>query len=365
MKAAVLRGYNQPLTIEEVELLPPREGEIKVRFAASGVCHSDLTRIQGQRPSSLPIVLGHEAAGTVVEVGPGVTKFAPGDHVVLLFLYRCGKCHQCTIGRPNLCQVGAKILAEGTLLDGTTRLRKGHEVLYHMVVSSFGEYGVLPQECAVKIPEDVPLDKAALIGCGVLTGTGAVFNKAKVQPGSSVMVMGAGGVGLNVVQAAAVAGATKIIAVDKVRSKLDLALEFGATHVVDASRVDPVEEVKRLTGGNGADYSFEVIGHPATIRQTYDATCTGGMAIVIGVAHHQAEVNIYAMSLPFHEKILTGSFYGGTRGDIDVQRLVELYRQGKLKLDPLITKTYGLEEINDAFADMEQGKLARGLVVYS
>lgn len=364
MKAAVLREYNQPLSIEEVELLPPQEGEIKVRYAASGVCHSDLTRIQGQRHSSLPIVLGHEAAGTVVEVGPGVTSLAPGDHVVLSFMYTCGNCYYCHVGRPNLCQLGIRMLREGTMADGTTRLRKGSEVLYHMVVSSFAEYGIVPARCAVKIPEDVPLDKAALIGCGVLTGTGAVFNRAKVEAGSSVLVIGTGGVGLNAIQAAVIAGATKIIAVDISKTKLEMALEFGATHVIDASKTDPVQEAKLLTGSNGVDYAFEVIGNPVTIRQAYDATRVGGTTVVVGVAHQEAEVRINALEIPFQEKILTGSMYGGTRPEIDVNRLIELYRMKKLKLEPLVTKTYGLEEINGAFDDMEKGMLARGLIVY-
>ncbi|MBX6378431.1 MAG: Zn-dependent alcohol dehydrogenase [Clostridia bacterium] len=364
MKAAVLHNYREPLRVQEVELLPPQKGEIKVRFAASGVCHSDYTRIRGDRPSSLPIVLGHEAAGIVEEVGPDVTDLQPGDHVVLTFLYSCGKCSYCLTGRGHLCPEGLRLLTQGTMVDGTTRLRVDGRVAYHMVVSSFGEYGVLPERCAVKIPSDVPLDKAALVGCGVLTGTGAVLNTAKVEPGSSVVVIGCGGVGLNAIQAAALCGAGKVIAVDVVPRKLEMARQFGATHTVDASQEDPVERVRALTGGDGADYAFEVIGNPKTIRQAYDCVRRGGKAVVVGVSPATAEVSINAMGIPFSEKVLTGSFYGSMRGGVDVARIIDLYLQKRLRLDQLVTRTYRLEQINEAFEDLERGELARGVILY-
>ena len=234
MKAAVLRAYRAPLSIEEIDLLPPKSGEIRVRYAASGVCHSDMGRIEGARASSLPIVLGHEASAYVEELGPGVTGFEIGDRVVLSFIYDCTECYFCRSGHPNLCEVGMGMLRNGTMPDGTTRLRKGDEVLHHMTVSSFAEQAVLPARCATKIPDDMSMDVAALIGCAVLTGTGAVFNAAPVSPGDSVLIIGAGGVGLNTVQAAAIAGATTIIVSDMNPEKLKLAQSFGATHLVDA-----------------------------------------------------------------------------------------------------------------------------------
>ncbi|HWK68449.1 MAG TPA: Zn-dependent alcohol dehydrogenase [Rhizobiaceae bacterium] len=364
VKAAVLRAYGEPLSIENLDLLPPQEGEILVRFAASGICHSDMTRMEGKRPSALPIVLGHEAAGYVEETGPGVAGLAPGDRVVLSFLYDCGRCFYCCSGRPNLCEVGLGLLRNGTMPNGTTRLRQGDEVIHHMVVSSFAERGVVPARCAVKIPDHVPMDAAALIGCAVLTGTGAVFNTGSVRPGESILVVGSGGVGLNVVQAAAIAGAGVILVADINPEKRAIAREFGATHVVDPLTVDPVAEARRLTQGRGVDYAFEAIGHKATIRQCYDAIRPGGKAIVVGAAESGSCCEIEALTLPIQEKVLTGSMYGGARPRLDVERLVDFYTSKRLKLDELITRTYRLDQINEAFHDLHAGTLARGLIRY-
>lgn len=364
MKAAVLRAYGQPLSIEEVELLPPEQGEVLIRFAASGICHSDMTRMEGKRSSALPIILGHEAAGYVEKVGPGVTGLTRGDRVVLSFLYDCGRCFYCCSGRPNLCEVGLGMLKNGTMPDGTTRFRCGEEEIHHMVVSSFAEYGVVPARCAVKIPDSVPMEAAALIGCAVLTGTGAVFNTGAVKPGDSILVVGSGGVGLNVVQGAAIAGASIILVSDINPDKLEIAREFGATHVVDARRENPVEIARRLTQGRGVDFAFEAIGHKSTIRQCYDAIRPGGKAIVVGAAEAGTCCEIEALSLPIQEKVLTGSFYGGARPRLDVERLTTLYDSGRLKLDELISRSYSLGQINDAFHDLHAGSLARGIIRY-
>ena len=364
MKAAVLRQYGAPLSLEDLDLLPPQDGEVLVRFAASGVCHSDMTRIEGKRPSALPIVLGHEAAGHVEQVGPGVTHLVPGDRVVLSFLYDCGQCYYCCSGRPNLCEVGRGILRGGTMPNGTTRLRKGDEEIHHMVVSSFAEKGVVPARCAVKIPDEVPLEAAALIGCGVLTGTGAVFNTASVRPGDSVLVVGTGGIGLNVVQGAKIAGASVIAVSDLNPDKLATAREFGATHLIDARTEDPIAAARSLTQGRGVDHAFEAIGNKHTIRQCYDAVRPGGKAVVVGIAEVGACCEVEAISLPMNEKILTGSFYGSYRPRLDVERLVDLYRSNRLRLDELISRRYRLDQINDAFHDLHSGILTRGVISY-
>lgn len=364
MKAAVLRQYGAPLSLEDLDLLPPQDGEVLVRFAASGVCHSDMTRIEGKRPSALPIVLGHEAAGHVEQVGPGVTHLVPGDRVVLSFLYDCGQCYYCCSGRPNLCEVGRGILRGGTMPNGTTRLRKGDEEIHHMVVSSFAEKGVVPARCAVKIPDEVPLEAAALIGCGVLTGTGAVFNTASVRPGDSVLVVGTGGIGLNVVQGAKIAGASVIAVSDLNPDKLATAREFGATHLIDARTEDPIAAARNLTQGRGVDHAFEAIGNTHTIRQCYDAVRPGGKAVVVGIAEVGACCEVEAISLPMTEKILTGSFYGSYRPRLDVERLVDLYRSNRLRLDELISRRYRLDQINDAFHDLHSGILTRGVISY-
>lgn len=364
MKAAVLRGYREPLSLEDVDLLPPQAGEIRIRFAASGVCHSDMTRIEGARPSALPIVLGHEASAYVEDLGPGVSGLEVGDRVVLSFLYDCGRCYYCRTGHPNLCEVGMSMLRHGTMPDGTTRLRKGDEVLHHMAVSSFAEEAVVPARCATKIPDEMPMDVAALIGCAVLTGTGAVFNAAPVRPGDSVLVVGSGGVGLNAVQAAKIAGASVILVSDMNPDKLAMAKTFGATHVVDARSEDPVAKARELTGGRGVDFAFEAIGNKTTIRQCYDAIRPAGKAIVVGAAPVGSCCEIEALSLPFSEKVLTGSMYGGARPKLDVERLVDLYLSKRLRLDELISQTYRLDQINEAFHDLHEGRLARGLIRY-
>lgn len=354
MKAAVLREVGTPMKVEDVTLDAPAYGQVLVRTAAAGVCHSDLHFIDGVWPMRLPAVLGHEAAGVVEAVGEGVTYVEPGDHVVLLFVPFCGACDYCTTGRPNLCQNG-RLRARTMQIDGQAAVP-------FLGMSAFAEQMVVPEGGVVKIRKDMPLDRASLIGCGVMTGVGAAINTAKVAPGSTCAVIGAGGVGLNVIQGCALAGAEKIIAVDMRVNKLEMAHEFGATHVVDASREDAVARVQELTGG-GADYAFEAIGLPAAITQAFDMVRRGGEAIVVGMAPFGSEVTVSATAF-LDEKVLRGCLYGSTRPRVDMPRLVDLYMGGKLKLDELVSARHPLSGINDAFAAMKNGEVARSVIVF-
>jgi Zn-dependent alcohol dehydrogenase len=288
-----------------------------------------------------------------------------GDHVLPLWRLSCGDCEHCTGGRPALCAAGSQVRMTGRLLDGTTRFSQGGREIKHFAgVSSFSEYSVVPERAVLPIPKDLPLDRAALVGCAVITGVGAVVNCAKVRPGSSVAVFGTGGVGLNVVQGAALAGAEKIVAVDLLQRKLDFARQFGATHTVDASAGDPVARIRELTGGRGVDYAFEVIGLPKTMRQAFDVLCKRGMAVVVGVSPFTAEVSVPVMSLVYEERVITGSVYGSSRPRIDIPVLFDLYRSGRLKLDELLTRSYPFEQINEAYAALERGEVARSVVTF-
>lgn len=365
MRAAVCHEVNQPVRIEEVTLEPPRRGEVRVRMAAAGVCHSDLSATQGIIPMKMPLVLGHEGAGVVEEVGEGVTHVAPGDKVVLAWVTPCGTCFYCRIGRPNLCELGERINNTNRMPDGSSRLRLGGEPLnVFSAVGTMAEQAVVPAQAAVKVDADAPLDRAALLGCAVMTGVGAVFNTAGVTPGSSVAVFGAGGVGLNAVQGAAIAGAERIVAVDTQPGKLELARTFGATHVVDARREDAVKAVRELTDGRGVDYAFEAVGHRETIERAYAATRKAGTCVVIGVGSLKESVALKAFLIPLFEKRLVGCWYGSANVHLEIPRLLALYRGGKLKLDALVTRRYALEQVNQAFADMVAGVNARGVIVF-
>lgn len=356
MKAAVLWERRAPLVIEDLDLADPAPGEARVRIVASGVCHSDLHHIQRESWVAPPFVPGHEAAGVVEAVGEGVTRVRPGDRVVSAFGVRCGECFFCQRGQPYLC---------ATPYPTHVRLRRGDQAVTPLLnVGSFAERANLDARNLVVLPDDMPLEPAALIACGVTTGIGAVITTARVEPGASVAVIGLGGVGLNVVQGAVLAGAARIIAVDLVPYKLELAREFGATHLIDAREGDPVERVKGLTGGWGADYAFEVIGNPATIAQAYEATRKGGVAVVVGVAPEEATVAINAVGMMRTGKTLVGCNYGSVRPAIDFPRYVDLYRHGRIKLDELISRRFALDEANEAFAAMERGEVARGVIVF-
>ena len=362
--AAVLYQANEPLRIEKVEVLPPGPGEVRVRIHAAGVCHSDLHVMKGDQPMKMPIILGHEGAGVVEDVGVGVTSVEPGDHVIPIWRMSCGRCEYCLSGRPALCDVGTQMRFTGKMPDGETRFRNaaGESILHYAGVSTFSEISTMPEGAVVKIPKDVSLDHAALIGCGVITGFGAVMCAAKVPAGSSVAVFGCGGIGLNVVQSARLAGATRIIAVDRAPQKLDYARQFGATDVINASETDPVEAVKDLTSGLGVDFAFEAIGLPEPIEQAYDVTRKGGTCVVVGIAPPSARAKINVNALVYAEKTLKGSIYGSTRPRIDLLRLIDLHRAGKIDLDLLLTRTYPLSQINEAYAALERGEVARSLV---
>jgi len=360
LRAAVLHEFGRPLAVEELELDPPKAGEVGVRMVASGVCHSDLHVAQGIHPTSLPVVLGHEGAGVVEEVGSGVAGLRPGDHVLLTWLPYCGHCRQCIRGRPNICENTAWY--DATMEDGTCRFHRDGQPVHHYNTSSFAERSVVPARTAVKVDPSLPLSELALMGCAVMTGVGAVLNTARVRPGDSVAVVGCGGVGLNVVQGARIAGATTIVAVDVVPAKLELARELGATAVVDASGADPLGAVRELVPG-GVDHAFEALGRPETIATTLELTCRGGQALLIGMAPPDARVGLDALTMTLEERCVRGSWYGSCVPLRDLPLLVELYRDGRLVLEPLIT-TCRLDDVNDAFQRMQAGETARSVIVF-
>ena len=362
MKAAVFYEKHQPLKVEELTLDPPKRREVLVKLAASGVCHSDLHYIKGDREHPTPVVLGHEGSGIVEEVGPEVSYAKPGDHVVLSFVPTCGRCSYCLSGRYNLCEIRYKL--QGCLVDGTKRLHKGQQEIYHFNgLSTYGEYAVVPEDSLVLVREDAPLDKLALIGCGVPTGVGAAIHTAKVQPGSRVVVIGAGGVGLNVVQGAALAGAETIIAVDIKGTKLEHALEFGATHLVNAATEDVTARVQDITKGEMADYAFEVIGSIDAINQALHTTRRGGVTVAVGVAPTGSQLTIDPDFL-HQDRVLMGCTYGSCYPRADMPMFVDLYMAGKLKLDQLISRTFALDEINTAFEMLDRGEVARSIIRY-
>lgn len=361
--AAVLRSTGAPLTIEEVELAGPGPREVLVQVVASGVCHSDLHIIDGSIPANLPMICGHEGAGVVLEVGPGVTGTEPGDHVVLAWVPSCGRCSFCAAGRANLCETTIGPSYAGHLWDGTSRFtgRGGESIGHHVMVSSFAGHVVVPEGGVVPVPRDLPLERLALIGCAVTTGVGAVTNTVAVELGSSVAVVGVGGVGLNAVQGARLRGAATIIAVDVSPAKLDLARRFGATDVVDASREDTAARILELTGGRGVDVAVEAVGTPATVEAALASVGRGGTVVLVGLAGPGtlASVDLYHM---IDERRLVGSYYGSTRPLVDIPRLVELYRRGQLLIDELVTRELPLSGINEALEDLQQGNATRTIV---
>ena len=364
MKAAVLYKTKQPLQVEDVDLAPPGEGEVLVKIGAAGVCHSDYHFMNGDLPITLPAVLGHEGAGVVEEVGPGVKTLRKGDHVVLLFRAACGRCEHCAKGRPALCALAGQLRNTGRLLDGTSRLsRNGEEIRHFLGVSCFAERAVVPIEGAVKIPDDIPLPIAALMGCAVLTGVGAAVITAAVQPDAKVLVVGAGGIGLNCVMGAVLAGANQVIAADLSDAKLETSLDFGATHTVNAKDQDLVAAVRELTGGEGVDYAFEAIGNPRATRQAFESLRRGGTAVSVGIAPLGTDLSIDAGELVYQEKTLKGSYYGSSRPHADVPRFLNLYRTGRLPLDKLLSRRYPLEKVNEAYDALLAGEVARSVLI--
>jgi S-(hydroxymethyl)glutathione dehydrogenase/alcohol dehydrogenase len=352
----------QPLELAELEVLPPSAGEVLVRYVASGVCHSDLHVMQGLMAHPTPVVLGHEGAGIVEAVGPGVSSVAVGDHVLTSYVPSCGRCPWCVVGRPNMCDLRDQ--PRHLMHDGTTRFRQGSDQVFHFLqVSSYAEQAVLPEQNVVPIRKDAPLDVVCLVSCGVMTGAGAVINRARVTPGSSVVVFGCGGVGLNAIQAAALMGAGKVIAVDVFDHKLDWSREFGATHTVNARTSDAVERIKEICGRGGADYAIEAIGGAPTIEQAFASVNRGGTVVVIGVSPDGTRISIDPTML-LQERILTGTSFGSSRQKVDLPMIVDLFMDGRYKLRELISKQVPLEELNQAYDALQRGEVRRSVVIY-
>ena len=365
-KAAVLPQLSSPMEVWDLEIEAPRAGEVKVQMAASGVCHSDLSVQNGTIMLPTPSVLGHEGAGIVTEIGEGVTNVAVGDHVVLSFVPQCGSCFFCSRDQGQLCEQANAALASGGLLDGTTRFtRDGSPVFQMSACGTFSTESIVPAIGAVKIDPNMPLKQASLIGCGVLTGVGAALNTAQIRQGDTVAVVGCGGVGLNVIQGAKLAGATEIIAVDMVPGKLELAQKFGATQAVNAAETDAVSGVMELTQQRGADVAFEVIGLKPTIDQVIGMTRRGGQAILVGVPRMDVMIELPAfLGVVLQEKTIKGCWYGSSNVHTDIPKLVQLYQDGKLMLDELISREIDNSQVNEAFAAMEAGEVARSVIVY-
>lgn len=360
MKAVVAHELNR-FSVEEVTLDPPKAGEVLVKMKATGVCHSDLSVINGTIPVPFPMVLGHEGAGIVEEVGAGVTNVRAGDHVTLSFVPNCGDCYHCLRSEPYLC---LRSNPSGKMMDGTTRVRlDGNEINVMQFLGNMAEYAVVPSMCLVKIPDDIDMKAAALVGCGVTTGVGAALKTAQVKPGSTVAVFGAGGVGLSIIQGARIAGAARIFAVDLSDEKLAIAKDVGATDLINAGS-DPLKRILELTDGIGVDYGFEAIGIPAVVDQAQKATRRGGTMTVVGVGKLSQKLELNALMFPLTAKTFKGSMYGGAEFRVDFPKYLELYKQGKLDLDRMVTHTYRIDEAPQAFADLEAGKNARGVIVY-
>lgn len=361
---AVLEDVGREFEITALELAEPEDDEVLVRLAASGVCASDAHTRSGRIPSPTPCVLGHEGAGVVEAVGSRVTHVRQGDHVALSWMPSCGVCRHCVAGRPELCVAAAPYMLAGTLLDGTTRLSRGDQKIFHYsFLSTFATHTVVPAASAIRIGDDVPLAVASLVGCAIMTGYGAAVNRAQVRPGSSVLIFGAGGVGLSAVMGARVSGASTIIVVDPIASKRNEATAFGATHTLSPGD-DVADQVRALTDGIGVDYSIDAVGAPAVLEQAFDATDVGGTIVCVGIPKPDARPSLPGPALVRSEKTITGSLYGSCKPSIDVPKIIDLYRQGLLPLDRMISKTYPLEDIGEAFDDLAAGTLNRGVLVY-
>lgn len=359
MKAAVLREVGVPMEIEEVSISKPGPREVLIRTSATGVCHTDLHFYEGLYPTPLPVILGHESAGVVEQVGSDVTYVKPGDHVITCLSVFCGHCEECLTGHLSLCQSSEM---KRTAEDEPRLSQDGSLVEQFSSLSSYAEQLLVHEHAIVKIREDMPLDRAALIGCAVTTGVGAVFHTAKVEPGSTVAVIGCGGVGLSAINGAALAGAGRIIAIDTLDAKLETAKTFGATDVVNGSAGDAVGQVKELTGG-GVHYSFEAIGLKATAEQAFSMLRQGGTATIIGMIPVGVKIELSGSSF-LQEKKIQGSMLGSNRFRVDMPRFVDFYLKGQLHLDEMVSKRIALNDVNQAFADMKSGSVARSVIVF-
>ena len=359
---------SRPLTLETLELDPPGPGEVLVRIKAAGLCHSDLSVINGNRPRPMPMALGHEAAGIVEEVGPvegaGRSDLEPGDHVVFVFVPSCGHCEPCTVGRPALCEPGAAANGAGTLLSGARRLHRsdGTPVNHHLGVSAFADYATVSRHSLVKVDKDLPLNEAALFGCAVLTGVGAVFNTAQVPAGSSVAVIGLGGVGLASLLGAVAAGARRIVAIARSEHKLDFARELGATDTFNARDPDTVAAVKAATGG-GVEYAFEMAGSTHALDSAFQITRRGGTTVTAGLPAPTATLPLHPVTLVAEERTLKGSYIGTAVPGRDIPRYIELYRRGRLPVDRLLSGTLKHDELNEGFDRLHEGAVIRQVVL--
>ncbi len=372
IRAAVLRemglpapyAQSRPLEICDVELDEPGPGEMLVKIGAAGLCHSDLSVIDGSRPRVMPMVLGHEAAGTVVSVGPEVERFAAGDRIAVAFVPACGGCRPCQQGRAALCEPGAAANGAGTLLSGSRRLHdaSGDPLHHHLGVSAFADHAVVAPESAIPIPDDLPFELAALFGCAVLTGVGAVMNAARITSDDTIAVFGLGGVGMSAVLGARLAGAKSIIAVDTVASKLELAQRIAGAVGFPADE-DVVERIRSATGG-GADYVIETVGNAEVLARAYAATRRGGTTITVGLPHPDRMLTIPAVSLAAEERTLRGSYLGSSVPVRDVPRFIDHYRDGDLPVQELLTHRMGLDEINEGFDRLARGEAVRQVVVF-
>ena len=365
MGAATPYAQSRPLTIEELELRSPGAGEVLVKLGAAGLCHSDLSVINGDRPRPTPMALGHEAAGVVEEVGPGVTDLQRGDHVVLIFIPSCGHCAPCAEGRPALCEKGAASNTAGTLLSGERRLfrKDGTPVNHHMGTSAFADHTVVSRHSLVKIDPELPLDEAALFGCAVLTGVGAVVNTGQVRAGSSVAVVGLGGVGLASILGAVASGARSVIAIDVSDDKLKLAHELGATQTFNAADPDLVQRVKDATRG-GVEYAVEMAGSTRAFETAYRITRRGGTTITAGLPHPNATWPMPSTNLVAEERTIKGSYIGTCVPSRDLPRYIALYQQGKMPVNRLMTHKLALEQINEGFDRLHEGKAVRQVVTF-
>ncbi|KEF30445.1 S-(hydroxymethyl)glutathione dehydrogenase [Marinobacter nitratireducens] len=366
-KAAIAWGPGQPLSIEEVDVMPPKAGEVRVRIVATGVCHTDAFTLSGDDPEGIfPAILGHEGGGIVESVGEGVTSVEVGDHVIPLYTAECGKCKFCTSGKTNLCQAVRETQGKGLMPDGTTRFYKDGEPIFHyMGCSTFSEYTVLPEISLAKVNKEAPLEEVCLLGCGVTTGMGAVMNTAKVEEGATVAIFGLGGIGLSAIIGATMAKASRIIGIDINDSKFDLARQLGATDCINPKDYDkPIQEViVELTDG-GVDYSFECIGNVDVMRSALECCHKGwGESVIIGVAGAGQEISTRPFQL-VTGRVWRGSAFGGVKGRSELPGIVEQYLRGEFKLNDFITHTMGLEDINEAFDLMHEGKSIRSVIHY-
>ena len=371
MKAAILRttsaqrpfSVSKPLSIEEVELDPPKRGEVLIKVKAVGLCHSDLVAITGERAKPMPIVIGHEAAGIVEEIGQDVQGFAVGDHVVPSYVASCGRCEMCSVGRPALCEPATIANANAVLKDGTTRLRQGStRIHHHSGVAGFAEYSVIPEEALVKIDKSVPFEHAALFGCGVVTGVGSVINTAQAKPGQFIAVVGLGGVGLSAVLAALAIGSGKVLALDLSEEKLAFARELGVHHALNAGDADVQAQISALTGG-GVHIAIETAGSNRTLQMAYDITRRGGTTVTAGMPGPEAEITLSHLKIAAEERSIKGSYMGSCVAKRDIPRYLNMFQNGSLPVDKLMSRLIGFDDLNAAMDRLADAKTVREVLI--